>query len=105
MPPASGLARDYWHWSKDHNRWDLRADIRSDRRDLEEARRQLEYDNSHHARREKLAEDNARIKDIELIFVAIERGEGNTILEGHKSTVILSVATACCDTPKPLRVA
>src|ERR1041385_5477395 len=24
-PASSVLARDYWHWSKDHNRWDRRA--------------------------------------------------------------------------------
>jgi hypothetical protein len=63
--PASGWARDYWHWSKEHNRWDRRADLRSDYRDLEEAKRQLQYDHSHHASRKKLAEDDARIKDIE----------------------------------------
>ena len=25
------FARDYWHWSSEHNRWDRRADLRSDR--------------------------------------------------------------------------
>jgi hypothetical protein len=65
MTPASGLARDYWHWSKDNSRWDRRADLRSDQRDLEEARRQLEFDRRHHASRRKLAEDEARIRDIE----------------------------------------
>ena len=63
--PAAGWARDYWHWSKEHNRWDRRADLRSDYRDLEQAKQQLQYDHSHHASRKKLAEDDARIKDIE----------------------------------------
>ena len=65
MPAAPVMARDYWHWSKEHNRWDRGADLHSDRHDLEEARRQLDYDNSHHASRKKLAEDNARIQDLE----------------------------------------
>lgn len=65
MPATSAMARDYWHWSREHNRWDRGAELRSDRQDLEEARRQLEYDKSHHASRKKLAEDNARIQDIE----------------------------------------
>ena len=59
------FAEDYWHWSKEHNRWDRRADLRSDRHDLEEAKRQLDHDRSHHASRHKLAEDETRIKDIE----------------------------------------
>jgi len=64
-PASSVLARDYWHWSKDHNRWDRRADLRSDSHDLEQARRQLDYDRRHHANRRKIAEDEARIRDIE----------------------------------------
>jgi hypothetical protein len=67
IPAASAIA-DSWHWSREHNRWDRHADVRSDRRDLEEARRQLDYDNSHHASRKKLAEDNARIQDLERDF-------------------------------------
>ena len=43
MTPALGLA-DNWHWSTDHNRWDHRADLRSDYRDLARARQQLEQD-------------------------------------------------------------
>jgi hypothetical protein len=62
-PASSALARDYWHWS--NNRWDRRADLRSDRHDLEQARRQLDYDRRHHASRKKIAEDEARIRDIE----------------------------------------
>ena len=65
MSPASGLAREYWHWSKDSSRWDRRVDLRSDYRDLEEAKRQLEYDRRHRASRRKIAEDEARIRDIE----------------------------------------
>jgi hypothetical protein len=64
-PASSVLARDYWHWSRDHNRWDRRADLRSDAHDLEQARRQLDYDRRHHASRRKIAEDEARIRDIE----------------------------------------
>lgn len=71
MTPASGLAKDYWHWS--NNRWDRRADLRSDQRDLDEAKRQLQHDLSHHASRKKIAEDNARIKDIELDIRADRR--------------------------------
>jgi len=64
MTPALGLA-DNWHWSKEHNRWDRRAELRSDYRDLERARQQLEQDRRHHASRRKIAEDEARIRDIE----------------------------------------
>jgi len=62
-PASSVLARDYWHWS--NNRWDRRADLRSDYHDLEEAKRQLDYDRRHHASRKKIAEDEARVRDIE----------------------------------------
>ena len=59
------LAHDYWHWSERDRRWDRRAEWRSDHRDLAAARRQLEYDRRHHASRRKIAEDEARIRDIE----------------------------------------
>src|ERR1041385_6521826 len=62
-PASSVMARDYWHWS--NNRWERRADLRSDYRDLEQAKRQLEYDRRHHASRRKIAEDEARIRDIQ----------------------------------------
>ena len=62
-PGSSLLARDYWHWS--NNRWNRRADLRSDHQDLEQARRQLDYDRRHHASRKKIAEDEARVRDIE----------------------------------------
>jgi hypothetical protein len=63
MTPASALAKDYWHWHD--NRWDHRADLRSDVHDLQEAKRQLEYDQHHHATRRKIAEDESRVRDIE----------------------------------------
>lgn len=59
------FAEDYWHWSIAQNRWERRADLRSDYHDLDEAKRQLEHDRSHHASRHKLDEDQARIRDIE----------------------------------------
>jgi hypothetical protein len=59
------FARDYWHWSREYNRWDHGADLRSDYHDLEEAKRQLERDRSHHASRHTLTNDEARIRDIE----------------------------------------
>jgi hypothetical protein len=43
---------------------------------------------------------------LSVIFVSIERGEGNTILEGHESNRILPVGNRLLgDTPMPLRVA
>ena len=60
-----GMARDYWHWSEHERRWDRRADLRSDYRDLAQARRQLEYDRAHHAGRHRIATDIARIQEIE----------------------------------------
>jgi hypothetical protein len=62
-PASSVLARDYWHWS--NNRWNRRADLRSDYHDLEQAKRQLDYDRRHHASRKKITEDEARVRDIE----------------------------------------
>jgi hypothetical protein len=59
------FARDYWHWSSEHNRWDRRADLRSDYHDLEQAKWQLERDRDHHASRQTLRNDEGRIKDIE----------------------------------------
>ena len=58
-------ARDYWHWSSEHNSWDRRADLRSDYHDLEQAKRELERDRSHHASRQTLRSDEARIRDID----------------------------------------
>lgn len=62
---SSVLARDYWHWSEKEHRWDRRADLRSDYRDLAQAKRQLEYDRAHHANRRVIARDEERIRDIE----------------------------------------
>lgn len=62
---APVVAHDYWHWSRQYNRWDHRADLRSDYHDLEEAKRQLERDRSHHASRHTLTNDETRIRDIE----------------------------------------
>jgi hypothetical protein len=62
---APAMARDYWHWSERQARWERRADLRSDYRDLAAAKRQLEYDRAHHASRRRIAADQARIRDIE----------------------------------------
>jgi len=62
---APAMARDYWHWSENDRRWGHRADLRSDERDLARARRQLEYDRAHRASRRTIAQDEARIRDIE----------------------------------------
>ena len=58
-------AREYWHWHERNHQWERRTDLRSEERDLAEARRQLEYDRSHRASRRRIAQDEARIKDIE----------------------------------------
>jgi hypothetical protein len=58
-------ARDYWHWSGTHNRWEHNAQIRSDQEDLNRARRELESDRAHHANRRTIAQDEARIRDLE----------------------------------------
>ncbi len=65
LQAAPALARDYWHWEDKEHRWEHRADLRSDHKDLEEARRQLRYDHSHHASRRTIGRDEARIRDIE----------------------------------------
>jgi hypothetical protein len=65
MQAAPAIARDYWHWSEGEHRWNRRADLRSDYHDLTEAKRQLEWDRRHHASRRKIAEDRARIRDLE----------------------------------------
>jgi hypothetical protein len=57
------MARDYWHWN--NNRWDRRADIRSDQHDLAQARRQLDWDRSHRASHRTIVQDETRISDIE----------------------------------------
>lgn len=62
---GQAMARDYWHWSNEEHEWSRRADLRSDYRDLREARRQLEYDRSRGANWRRLAEDRRRIRQIE----------------------------------------
>ncbi len=62
---APALARDYWHWAENEHRWEHRADLRSDRKDLDQARQQLRYDHQHHASRRTIGRDEARIRDIE----------------------------------------
>jgi hypothetical protein len=63
-PAHSVMARDFWHWHEREHRWERRAE-RSEESDLAEARRQLEYDREHHAIRSRIAEHEARIRDIE----------------------------------------
>ena len=58
------MARDYWHRSDYDYRWSRRADLRHDYRDLWEARRQLDYDATHHKSRKRLAHDQGRIDSI-----------------------------------------
>ena len=65
LQAVPALAHDYWHWAAREHRWERRTDIRSDRRDLAEARRQLDWDLQHHASRRKIAQDRARIADLE----------------------------------------
>jgi hypothetical protein len=65
LEAAPALAHEYWHWAARERRWERRADLRSDYRDLAEARRQLEWDLRHNASRRKIAEDRARIRDME----------------------------------------
>ena len=65
LSAVPAMARDYWHWQEKEHRWERRADLRSDKRDLTEARRQLDYDRAHRASRHAIAEDEARIGDIQ----------------------------------------
>jgi hypothetical protein len=65
LSAAPAMARDYWHWQDRDHRWERRAELRSDQRDLAQARRQLDYDRAHHASRRTIAQDEARIRDIE----------------------------------------
>ena len=65
LQAAPALAKDYWHWADKERRWEHRADLRSDRKDLDQARRQLKYDRSRHASRRTIARDEARVREIE----------------------------------------
>jgi hypothetical protein len=67
------MARDYWHWAAKEHRWERRANIGTERSDLEEAKRQLQYDRHHRASHRKIAEDEARIRDIERDLRALRR--------------------------------
>jgi hypothetical protein len=59
---SPALARHEWRWSNyQEDRWDLRRNYR----DLEDARRQLQYDLRHGASRRRIAYDEARIREIE----------------------------------------
>ena len=61
------LAHDYWNWpEREHRwRWERRAELRRDYRELAAARRQLEYDRARGASRRRIAEDLRRIREIE----------------------------------------
>ncbi|HEX2932319.1 MAG TPA: hypothetical protein VHV54_21505 [Candidatus Binatia bacterium] len=62
IPSSPALARHEWRWSNyQEDRWDLRRNYR----DLEDARRQLQYDLRHGASRRRIAYDEARIREIE----------------------------------------
>ena len=61
----SALAQYDWRWSERDYRWERRADLRRDYRELEEARRQLDFDLRHGASRWRIAQDEARIREIE----------------------------------------
>jgi hypothetical protein len=61
----SAMAQYDWRWSEREHRWERRADLRRDYRELEEARRQLEFDLRHGASRRRIADDEARIRDLE----------------------------------------
>ena len=40
------FARDYWHWSREHNRWDRRADLRSDEARIRDIDHEINADRS-----------------------------------------------------------
>jgi len=61
----SAMAQYDWRWSEREHRWERRADLRREYRELEDARRQLEYDLRRGASRWRIAEDEARIREIE----------------------------------------
>ena len=65
MAPASGFAREHRQWLRADDRWEHREDGREHFRAREQAKRQLDYDLSHHANRKKLAQDDARISELQ----------------------------------------
>lgn len=63
---SPALARHEWRWSTyQEDRWENRADLRRGYRELEDARRQLQYDLRHGASSRRIARDEARIREIE----------------------------------------
>src|SRR5262245_7608147 len=54
------MARHEWRYE-----WERRADWRHDYRELDEARRQLNYDLRHGASRRRIAADEARVRALE----------------------------------------
>ncbi len=65
LSAAPLMARDYWRWSDADREWSRHSDVRSDYRDLREARRQLAYDRAHRATQRRIAEDRRRVRQIE----------------------------------------
>src|SRR4029434_8608841 len=69
LSAGSVFARDYWHWSEQQHRWDRRADIRSDYRDLNQEKRKIENDCAHHANRRVIARTSNAFVRSRMIFV------------------------------------
>ena len=70
---STNSAMAQWRWSDNEERWERRADLRREYRELEDARRQLEYDLRRGASRWRIAEDEARIREIEAAIRADRR--------------------------------
>ena len=62
---STNSAMAQWRWSDNEERWERRAELRRESRELEDARRQLDYDLRRGASRWRIAEDEARIRAIE----------------------------------------
>jgi hypothetical protein len=65
MAAGPAIGHDSWRWSERDRRWSRRAELRSDYRELARARRKLEYDRARHAPRWIIAQDLARIRQLE----------------------------------------
>jgi hypothetical protein len=65
MAAGPAMGHDYRGWSERDRRWSRRAELRSDYRELARARHKLEYDRARHAPRWIIAQDLARIRQIE----------------------------------------
>jgi hypothetical protein len=65
MAAGPVVGHDYRGWSERDRRWGRRAELRSDYRELARARHKLEYDRARHAPRWIIAQDLARIRQIE----------------------------------------